>query len=368
VPAWSCSTTTATDARTGSHSAPGLPHCTGIDQHYTHLGGPGSYLGEALTGERPAADGGAYTHYDRGSIYWHADTGAHAVRGAIREKWKALGWERGKAGFPVTDERPCPDGKGRYNHFNGTGGGASIYYHPSTGAFAVWGAIRTTWKEHGWEAGKLGYPVTDEKTCPDGQGRYNHFNGTSGGASIYYHPSTGAHAVYGAIRTKWQELGWEQGPLGYPKTSERACPDGEGRYNHFAKGRGGSIYWHPTTDAHAVWGAIRDTWAKLGWEAGPLGYPVTDELGVKGGRYNDFLGGGTVRSPGASVYWSSATGAVSVRGPIREAWLDNGGATGRLGFPTAEPRSAGDQRTRSDFEGGYVVHDADSGETIVTFT
>jgi hypothetical protein len=59
---------------------------------------------------------GRYTHFQHGSIYWTPDTGAHEVRGAIRDKWAALGWERSYLGFPVSDELATEQG-GRVNGF-----------------------------------------------------------------------------------------------------------------------------------------------------------------------------------------------------------------------------------------------------------
>ena len=76
-------------------------------------------------------------------------------------------------------------------------------------------------------------------------------------------------------------MGWEQGFLGYPSTDETTAPDGRGRYNHFT---GGVIYWHPSTDAHVVDGAILGKWASMGWERSLLGYPTTDELKIADGR------------------------------------------------------------------------------------
>ncbi|GLY67612.1 hypothetical protein Atai01_42310 [Amycolatopsis taiwanensis] len=131
-------------------------------------------------------------------------------------------------------------------------------------------------------------------------GRYNHFN-RSGGASIYWTPSTGAHAIQGAIRSQWASLGWETA-LGYPTTDESLTPDGVGRYNHFSKSA--SIYWTPATGARAVYGAIRDKWASLGWETSPLGYPTSNEYSVPGGRRNDFQHG--------YITWNSATGTTTV--------------------------------------------------------
>ena len=152
------------------------------------------------------------------------------------------------------------------------------------------GAIRTKWGSLGWETGPLGYPTTDEKASPDKIGKFNHFSGAVG-HSIYWSPKTGAHWIAGAIRTDWGSQGWETGPLGYPTTDEKATPDGVGRYNHFSGAVGHSIYWSPTTGAHWIAGAIRSRWASLGWERSRLGYPTRDEYSVSGGRASDFQRG-----------------------------------------------------------------------------
>lgn len=222
------------------------------------------------------------------------------VGGAIRAHWLALGGAGGVLGNPTTFELTTPDGIGRYNHFDGHGAGGSIYWTASIGAWEVHGAIRDKWAALGWETGPCGYPITDETVCPDGVGRFNHFNG-SGGASIYWTPSNGAHGIQGAIRDKWESLGWEGGICGYPITDESTCPDGVGKYNHFSKNS--SIYWSPSTGPWSVNGAIRDKWASLGWENSSLGYPVSDEYDVPGGRRSDFQNG--------SLVWDASTGVVT---------------------------------------------------------
>ncbi|MGY1845502.1 DUF3152 domain-containing protein, partial [Modestobacter sp. SYSU DS0875] len=212
-----------------------------VEQAYRSLGQAGGLLGPPVTWEQSTPDQvGRYQHYaGRGgaSIYWTPDTGAHEIYGDIRRHWASLEWERGPLGHPVTGELPTPDGIGRYNHFNGSGG-ASIYGTP-TGTHEIYGAIRARWAELAWERGPLGYPVTGTRSTPDGVGRYNHFAG-SDGSSIYWTPDTGAHEVRGAIRARWAELAWERGPLGYPVTGTRSTPDGVGRYNHFAGSDGSS--------------------------------------------------------------------------------------------------------------------------------
>ncbi|MCZ2850314.1 DUF3152 domain-containing protein [Modestobacter sp. VKM Ac-2978] len=171
------------------------------------------------------------------------------------------------------------------------------------GVSVNWSAIEQVYRALGQAGGLLGPPVTWELSTPDEVGRYQHYAG-QGGASIYWTPGTGAHEVYGAIRNRWAELDWEQGPMGYPITGERATPDGVGRYNHFSRPSGASIYWTPSTGAHEVYGAIRNRWAKLDWEQGPLGYPVSGEYDVEGGRRSDFQGG--------SIVWDRATGSTEV--------------------------------------------------------
>ena len=51
------------------------------------------------------------------AAYWTPITGAHEVRGAIRDRWAALGWERGSLGYPVSDETNEVDGSGRLSLF-----------------------------------------------------------------------------------------------------------------------------------------------------------------------------------------------------------------------------------------------------------
>lgn len=364
VAAWRCTTTPATDNRTGQHTAPGLPSCTGIDRKYTALGGPGSFLGEATTPERPAA-GGAFTDFDAGSIYWSGSTGAFEVHGAIRDSWRSLGAERSPLGFPVTDEVPTADGAGRYNVFRGAGGDGVVLWSPSTGAHGVWGAIRERHAALGAEGGVLGYPTTSERASRDGVGRYNLFRGSGGDGIVLWTPRTGAHAVWGEVFRRYASLGREDGVLGYPTTSEQTSADGVGRFNLFDGAGTGIVLWTPSTGAQGVWGAVFALYAQLGRETGPLGYPTTTEQAVGDGAFNDFVGGGSATAPAASVYWSPRTGARSVRGRIRAAWLQSGGATGPLGFPKAEARTVAPDRVRQDFERGWVEEDTRTGQTTV---
>jgi hypothetical protein len=103
------------------------------------------------------------------------------------------------------------DGNVRYRDFDNARG----YWSQATGVHNVWGPILTKYLSVGGH--KFNLPIQDSNGTPDRIGAFSHF---AGGASIYWSPSTDAHLVYGAIRTKWESLGWEKSYLGYPTADE----------------------------------------------------------------------------------------------------------------------------------------------------
>ncbi|MHB0704344.1 LGFP repeat-containing protein [Roseomonas mucosa] len=172
------------------------------------------------------------------------------VFGAIEAKWLSLGGLGGALGAPVNNETPTFDGVGRYQDFQA---GRTISWHPDTGAHLVYGSIGARWREIGRE--RFGYPINDESGCPDGVGRFNHFRAEQlqgkPEASIYWSPASGAHEVYGAIRDKWARLGWERGSSRYPLEAEHDEP-GVGRLQRF---QGGYFTWTPAGGAQQHNGA-----------------------------------------------------------------------------------------------------------------
>ena len=152
--------------------------------------------------------------------------------------------------------------------------------------------------------GFLGSSVSGEKICPDNIGHFHHY--TNG--SIYYYPDIGAFEIHGSIRKKWEGFGWEKSSQGYPVTDETTTPDGQGRFNHF---QNGSIYWHPSIGACGILGRIRETWAKYKWERGFLGYPISDQKWYVNAHtnevtfWNEFQGG--------TISENQKTGEIHVR-------------------------------------------------------
>ncbi|WP_138758606.1 PQQ-dependent sugar dehydrogenase [Modestobacter altitudinis] len=267
-------------------------YLTPIDRRYETDAGVRALLGGA-TGPEGGDEALRYQDFVGGRLYWTPAAGVHEVHGAILAGYLGQGGHV-RLGAPLTDERTTPDGVGRYNEFAALG--ASVYWTPATGAHAVYGDIRTRWGALGWERGVHGYPRSSEQATPNGRGRYNDFQ--NGG--IYWLPGVGAHSVVGAIYDAWARAGWEGGRLGFPTSDETVTPGGAGRFNHFERG---SVYWTPTTGAHVVEGDILLRWATLGWERSYLGFPTSDEYGVPGGRRTDFQGG--------SITWDAATGRVT---------------------------------------------------------
>ncbi|MFC4128390.1 glycoside hydrolase domain-containing protein [Nocardia rhizosphaerae] len=140
----------------------------------------------------------------------------------------------------------------------------------------------------------LGARRTDgEAVTPDGQGRFAEFDH----GYVYWHPATGAHAIPSPIMTKYAELGWEAGPLGYPTAEHTELPDARGTGPGQAQAfQGGTIYRRAGRPAHWVHGAIGARWAASGFEHGELGWPTSDEIAHDDGAYQEFEFG--------RIYWA----------------------------------------------------------------
>jgi hypothetical protein len=65
------------------------------------------------------------------------------------------------------------------------------------------------------------------------------------------------------------------------------------------------------------------------------------------------------------IYWTAKGGAHAILGPVRAAWLENGGPASRLGYPVGDEQddSGGDVRTQS-FEHGSITWDVYDGASI----
>ncbi|MEJ5929192.1 hypothetical protein WG915_11305 [Corynebacterium sp. H128] len=188
------------------------------------------------------------------------------VCGAILDKYEQMGGPSSFVLWPVEPMSANPDGTGYRMRFQN----GFIYWHPEAGAHSVPTHIAANWKNNGWEAGWLGYPKTDEDPISaDGQGRRQEFQG----GYIYKSPRFQVSSIKGKIYEYWQGQNAHNGYLGYPLADEATTPDGQGKFSAFERGY---VYWHPSAGAHGVTSLMFEAWAKKGYEAGNLGYPVGD--------------------------------------------------------------------------------------------
>lgn len=106
--------------------------------------------------------------YQYGTIFYQYDANdAFSVHGDIATRYFLDNEQASSLGYPITDENGTPDGLGRFNHFQG----GSIYWKPNLWAHALWGAIHDKWASEGWETNpNLGYPVSDMNSMPTGFG------------------------------------------------------------------------------------------------------------------------------------------------------------------------------------------------------
>jgi uncharacterized protein with LGFP repeats len=362
---------------------------------YVALGGPGSPLGHP-TGEEVGTSGGVRQQFQGGVVYSSASTGAHAVWGAVLDKWTAMGREKGilgfptsdevrtrngaygsfqrggvfassagafemhgwiwdrwvaagagsaAVGFPTSDERRAPDGRGAFNTFsNGV-----VYSSAATGAHEVVGAVAQKWLALGGPGSFLGYPVAAPKALT-GKGTVSRFQH----GWIYASPGTGAHPVHGWIGALWQSMGYERSALGYPTSGEQRAPDGVGVFQTFT---GGVVYSSPRGGARAVQGPIEDKWTRLGGLSSWIGPPVTNQLTMPDGR-----GRASVFASGAAIYWSPGTGAFEVHGWIRDLYSSLGAERSFLGYPTSdETPVAGTPAVVATFQGGRIYSSPRTG-------
>ncbi|GAB4584156.1 LGFP repeat-containing protein [Nocardia sp. IFM 10818] len=202
-----------------------------IEVAYDRSGGPGVF-GDPVGPELDAAGGGKKQDFANNiSIYWTPATDAHAVGGAIREKWTALGSESGTLKYPTADEGATAK-PGRFQTFQG----GAVYWSLGTAAHALTGVILQKYGQVGWENSPLGFPITDVAKTTTDNGLYGLFEG----GAIYSTQKSGTHVIWGSIRDEWVRNGAENGRYGFP-TSDEYDYNG-GKAQDF---QGGKITWSP---------------------------------------------------------------------------------------------------------------------------
>lgn len=268
---------------------------TAVVNKYTALGGASSWLG-AATGEiKTAGKGGLYQQFANGKIYWHQNTGAWTVRsGAVNTYYSLVGYENGHLGYPRSDERVIP-GKGIYQLFEG----GQIYWSTDTGAWGVrYGAMFNRFIELNYESGYLGLPTSGEVGAKDGT--YQTFQG----GRLYWRPGyKTAMDMPNKLIGTYTTAGTENGYLGLPNRSAVCGIKNGGCWMNFD---GGKIYWHQDIGGFDIrYGDMQTKYAELGYENGHLGYPISREI-ITG---NTCEGKIDVKQifQGGTLYWSGCS-------------------------------------------------------------
>jgi hypothetical protein len=220
-----------------------------------------------------------------------ADDAANARRlGVMYVIWDAKVW---KSYRPSQGWQPYTGASPHTDHIH-----ISLSHRGGAGETSWWTGeaepVDGHWVALGGKDSALGDEVSGQHSYAGATAK-NYENGT-----ILWSKDTQAHAVSGAIAAAYFEDDFVD-DIGLPVTDE--LPVDGGRANHFETG---SVYWSPETGAHQVYGAIRSTWAAMGWETSELGFPTSDEYAKDGARRTDFQGGwiSWTKSGGAKVHLS----------------------------------------------------------------
>ena len=252
------------------------------------------------------------------------------------------------AGSLVQLNAPLTSSYWQYQSWSDAGAAAHSFTMPDsdrTLSVAYISAIAQRYAALGGSSSSLGSPTSTEYDVAGGRAR----NYSAG--RLYWSASTGVHVVGGAILTEYLSSG---GPpaLGFPTTDGTAVTGGRATYF-----TGARIYWSSATGAHTLKGAVLTKYLAHG---GPSGYglPTTDVMNVVGGGYTHFSGG-------RSIYWSPATQAHLVYGPILTKYASVGYFRSCLRFPTTD-RFASPRGFRNDFTGGNIVYITKTRRTVAT--
>lgn len=353
TPPWkwdpNCGRTVRTDNETRSHSSKCLPgkDPSRIEIKYQDLGLRGSVLGAPDGRERDAARNGRQRKYDRGFIFWHRDTGVHEVHGAIAKRYQAFDAAGGDLGYPKTDQRAV--GNGFYNRFER----GSIYWKEGSPARAVLDRTDARYRKLGGPLGPLGYPTssTHEANAP---GKVTDFQR----GSIFMSSDTDATEVVGTILDVYRDRGGPGGSgIGFPVSPRRVFDDG-GRIQHFERGL---IAGPSDSRVYLVRRQIADRYRVSGGVDGRWGYPI-DHTSRIGGN----APGLSSKFQNLAAYWSEATDTHWLNGPIRSTYVDEGGPSGDLGYPTTDVQQLDNGTQRAGFQRGEITYNPTTRKTTVT--
>jgi uncharacterized protein with LGFP repeats len=160
-------------AQLGDLTIPG-DAASAIGYAYRAAGGGSGPLGARQGDQFPVPPDGAGQAYTGGKVFYSPGTGAHAVTGAILEKYEAAGGATGDLGLPDAAEADGGVAGSRVTSFAAPDTPV-IFWAPDRGAVIVRGAMRAAWDKLGGAVGALGVPLSDQSA--DGSEVTQRFSG-----------------------------------------------------------------------------------------------------------------------------------------------------------------------------------------------
>ncbi|HVX16934.1 MAG TPA: hypothetical protein VHA73_02790 [Acidimicrobiales bacterium] len=292
TPPWqydqTCTTASATDNNTATHSAPCLDRgCSAITDLWHHYGGPTGVLGQMTIPPGPDPSGrGLWAVFQHGAIFESATTGTHAVRGSIWGEYYGQRNTLSPLGFPITEESTLttPWGKVFVSWFEQ----GVIVASWTAGVHSVWQPIYQCYWGIGSVKSALGHPTDSVQPTSDG-GQWQPFQD----GLIYWSSGTGAHEIRGSLSLKYRVLGREKSSLGYPISNTGTV-------------RGVAVCWFQDgmisdshdVGLHAIWGPIYRKYYGMGSYTSPLGFPISDVYTQSDGTQRaDFQHGSLTYNP-----------------------------------------------------------------------
>lgn len=139
---------------------------TAINTAYRMAGGAEGPLGARDGDPYAIGDDGTAQNFAGGKIYYTPATGAHALTGAVLQRYESSGGPTGELGFPTTGEVDggVPDSKqatfAADEH-------PVIFWTEEHGAIVVNGPVKVAWDKLGGPTGALGIPIAEHEIDRD---------------------------------------------------------------------------------------------------------------------------------------------------------------------------------------------------------
>jgi SpoIID/LytB domain protein len=163
--------------------------------------------------------------------------------------------------------------------------------------------------------------------------------------------------VLGAIRVEYDDLNCRPG---VPTSQELVLADGSRQ--RFEKG---GIYDNAAASV-TVWirGTIYDEYRAVGEVMGVLGLPTEDVVALRSGTSGGCDGCQMAPFQGGRIYGNPDAGTHALWGPLLATYLDDGGPSGALGYPTSRVTTAANGSTSATFQDGAIACSAGGACTV----